>query len=87
VAVLAVVDEVDSNLALARDDVLHRLRELALIGVLVAEPPFRPLEVERDEVFRAGQTPRVTGQDPVGHLLSSYGSVRWPAHPPRNEPD
>ena len=69
-AVLAVVYEVDPDLALGRDEFLDRLRELPLVGALVAEPPLHPLEVERDEVIGTREAPRVTGQDAAGHLSS-----------------
>ena len=70
VPVLAVVDQVDADVALPGDDVRHRRAQPAQVGRLVGEIPLRPPLVERDQVLRSWQAARVAGQDPVRHISS-----------------
>ena len=73
VAELAVVDEVDPELALLGDDVRDRLGELGLVARLVVELAQAALQVERDELLRPRQAARVAGQDPIRHRCSPPG--------------
>jgi hypothetical protein len=69
VAVLAVVDQVDAHLALARDHVRDRRAQVAQVLRLVGELPRRALAVQRNQVLGSRQAARVAGKDPVRHCL------------------
>jgi hypothetical protein len=64
-AVLAVADDVDAGLALARDDVAHGVGEAALVSILVVGLAGVDRAQERDQIRGAHETAGVRHHDAV----------------------
>jgi hypothetical protein len=69
VAVLAVVHEVDADLALTADHIRDGLSELLLVARLVGQLALAALVVQLHQVLGPRQAPGVARQNAIGHRL------------------
>jgi hypothetical protein len=64
----AVIDEVDADLLLMTDDIVHAVFDFAIVIGLVELPAGRPLVGEVDQLLRSRQRADMRRQDSVSHF-------------------